>query len=579
MAHDDEVSRIQKAKDDFLATAAPERWHNVELMSSWQRSQLAIGTPENVIDVPHVREDLLDAHLLDMFQAPLARFSESLDGTGLAVLLADSSGRILQRWCHDTTAAAHLDRIGTSRGAVLAENAVGTNGVGTVAVTGKSVQIRGVEHFADLYRNAVCTGAPVLHPATGKLLAVVTVSCDVRPGTDFLRPLLRSVTTQLEQHVLDVEQPSARHTFNAFLSATRTQTAPVLAFGPEGLLIQNPQSGSLSTEDIGLIRELCEDGMRDGKHSVPLSRGTATISVTNLDPGNRIVVLLPREAGAPVARQAPAPERPRRDELAGHSADWLRTAREVAAHREAGTPLIVAGEPGAGKTSLALGTPFRPEAHARGGRIADAAEAHVCGASPWLQQVASRLTEAGPLVVRGVETLDAKVLAGLRSVVESTPARGPVVLTLAAADEAEAEAFALKLGIAHLWVPPLRERPQDISVLWHAFALAAAPGTGLVPSRETLELLRAYPWPGNVRELKSVFTQAVKSRGKGPVEPADLPRALQKAQTLTMIERMELEAIQRALQEAGGNRGKAAEILGISRATVYRKMKAYRLTA
>ncbi|MFI5607001.1 sigma-54-dependent Fis family transcriptional regulator [Amycolatopsis sp. NPDC051903] len=577
MAHDDEDSRIQRAKDEFFASPAPERWHDVELMSSWQRSQLAIGTPDMVTDVPHVGEDLLDAHLLEVFRAPLARFSDSLDGTGLAVLLADSSGRILQRWCHDTSAAAHLDRIGTSRGAVLAENAVGTNGVGTVAVTGKSVQIRGAEHFADLYRNAVCTGAPVLHPATGKLLAVVTISCDVRPGTDFLRPLLRSVTTQLEQHVLDVEQPSARHTFNAFLTATRAQSAPVLAFGPEGLLIQNPPAGSLSTQDIGLIRELCDDGVRDGQHSVPLSNGPATISVTNLDPGNRIVVLLPRETPAP--RTAPAPERPRRDELAGHSSGWLRVAREVAAHRDAGTPLIVAGEPGSGKTSLALGAPFRPEVHARGGRIVDAAEAHVSGAQAWLQHVAGRLAGAEPLVIRGVGTLEEKVLAGLRSVVESTPASGPVVLTLTGADEAAAEAFALKLGIAHLWVPPLRERPQDISVLWHAFALAAAPGTGLAPSRETLELMRAYHWPGNVRELKTVFTQAVKSRGKGPVEPADLPRALQKAQPLTMIERMELEAIQRALQEAGGNRGKAAEILGISRATVYRKMKAYRLTA
>ncbi|MFF4599743.1 sigma-54-dependent Fis family transcriptional regulator [Amycolatopsis sp. NPDC001319] len=579
MAQDDEDSRIQKAKAEFFAAAAPERWHNVELMSSWQRSQLAIGTPDMITDVPHVGEDLLDAHLLDMFRAPLARFSDSLDGTSLAVLLADSSGRILQRWCQDTSAAVHLDRIGTSRGAVLAENAVGTNGVGTVAVTGKSVQIRGAEHFAELYRNAVCTGAPVLHPATGKLLAVVTISCDLRPGTDFLRPLLKSVTTQLEQHVLDVEQPSARHTFNAFLTATRAQSAPVLAFGPDGLLIQNPPAGSLSTADIGLIRELCDDGIRDGKHSVPLSSGPATISVTNLDPGNRIVVLLPGGSPRPVRHAIPAHERPRRDGLAGHSSGWLRITREVAALREEGAPLIVAGEPGTGKTSLALGDPFRPEVDARSGRVVDAAEAHVSGPQSWLQHVASRLGTAETLVVRGVGTLEDKVLAGLRSVVESTPANGPVVLTLTAADEREAEAFALKFGIAHVWVPPLRERPQDIPVLWHAFALAAPPGTGLAPNRETLELLRAYAWPGNVRELKTVFTQAVTTRGKGPVEPADLPRALQKTVPLTMIERMELEAIQRALHEAGGNRGKAAEILGISRATVYRKMKAYRLTA
>jgi len=118
-----------KAKETFFASLNEGGAQTTELLASWQRSQAAIGDPGNLHDVPHVPEALLDEHLLDMFGAPLNRFAEDLEGTGLALLLADSRGQILERWAEDRQAESHLDRVGTVRGAVLAENVVGTNGV------------------------------------------------------------------------------------------------------------------------------------------------------------------------------------------------------------------------------------------------------------------------------------------------------------------------------------------------------------------------------------------------------------------------------------------------------------------
>ncbi|MBN9181250.1 MAG: transcriptional regulator, partial [Microbacterium sp.] len=92
-------------------------------------------------------------------------------------------------------------------------------------------------------------------------------------------------------------------------------------------------------------------------------------------------------------------------------------------------------------------------------------------------------------------------------------------------------------------------------------------------------LLRGYSWPRNLKELRGVVEQMSIAGKRGPVLPGDLPDDMQGSRTLSMIERAELDAIRRALAEADGNRSKAAEILGLSRATVYRKMKAYRLTA
>ncbi|MFD2397669.1 hypothetical protein ACFSVJ_14175 [Prauserella oleivorans] len=174
-------ARIEEAKAACLLAAEAEPTPSAELVNSWRRSHAALGAPTNVRDVPRVAEDVLDAQLLEMFRAPLQRFAETLHGTGLALLLSDPSGRILERWSSDSTAERHLESVGTLRGAVLSEEAVGTNGVGTALATGHLVQVRGPEHFADFYRSAMCTGAPVRHPLTGRTLGAVTLSCEVAP--------------------------------------------------------------------------------------------------------------------------------------------------------------------------------------------------------------------------------------------------------------------------------------------------------------------------------------------------------------------------------------------------------------
>lgn len=103
MSNEFNAKRVQSAKERALASpgiAVSE----AELVNSWKRSQAALGDPGNIHDVPHVPESLLDEHLLDMFGAPMNRFAEDIEGTGLALLLADSRGQILQRWFEDRQA-------------------------------------------------------------------------------------------------------------------------------------------------------------------------------------------------------------------------------------------------------------------------------------------------------------------------------------------------------------------------------------------------------------------------------------------------------------------------------------------
>ncbi len=565
---------VARAKEEFFAAAPTLPNFDPQLIESWRRSQMALGRPENVTDVPQVPVEVLDLYLLDLLQAPLNRFAEDLADTGLGLLLADARGQVLQRWSHDHSAIEHLDRLGTVRGAVLAESAVGTNGVGTVLMTGKIVQISGNEHFADFYQDAMCTGSPLRHPINGKLMGVVTLSSKVTPRADLLRPLLKSLTTQLEQHVLELAQPATRRMFDVFLKYSRQHSGGVVAFGPQGALIQNPAAGGLTTEDMAQIHTALATAPLDGRLSLDLSTGRTALEYTSLDSGNAVVVVDGHRPAAVRPTTTPgaisAPSRALQP-LAGRSPEWLAAVHQVAKLRESVGPVLIAGEPGAGKVSLALGRPFRPGSP----EVLDAAESHLIGDREWLRQLSDRLQRGESTVIRGIETLDGHAADGLRALLDRTEGKSKVIMTVTAHKPEEVNATKRRYAANVVWLAPLRERFSDIAVLWTGFTRSA--GAGLEPAAESIALLRAYSWPGNTKELKSLITGLVEAGKRGAIAPADLPAEMQSGKSLSMIERVELDALRNALSEAGGNRAKAAEILGLSRATVYRKMKAYRL--
>lgn len=566
------------------------------LIESWRRSRDALGLPSNVRDVPQVGEDVLDAHLLEMVRSPLQRFADTLDGTGLGLLLSDASGRILERWVGDHAASTHFDKVGTFRGSVLSEDSVGTNGVGTALATRSLVQVRGAEHFADFYQRAVCTGAPLLHPLTGSLLGSVTLSSELSPGTELIRPLLQTIVDRLRQHILDVETPASRQALEGFIQAVRRYSEPVVAMGHNGLVIQNALASKLSADHLQEIQEACREAGAPEGRPVRISTASMELELTNLSGDNHVAVVLdaPRSAdsarpnastagGAPGGHGAIGGTSRRLPELGlvGRTPEWLAVLQQVARAREEAGPLVIAGEPGTGKLSIALGRPWASQAEAREESevILDAAESHVVGKQAWLAGVAQHLTGSRPLVVRGAETLDRAALAGLRSLLGHALDGPSVVVTMSAGDPAEAEELSVRLGGGRVvWVPALRQRAADLPELWNSFARVLAPGAGMVLRSDALNLLRGHEWGGNLTELRLLVSRLAETGRTGPVGLDELPAALREgAPGLTLIEQVEVRAIRQALQEAGGNRARAAEILGVSRATVYRKMKSYRL--
>jgi DNA-binding NtrC family response regulator len=137
-----------------------------------------------------------------------------------------------------------------------------------------------------------------------------------------------------------------------------------------------------------------------------------------------------------------------------------------------------------------------------------------------------------------------------------------------------------RIRVARIAIPPLRQRREDIPLLTTSFLAQSSVASGKAvqgASPEASRLLSEYPWPGNVRELKSAVEFAV-IQCRGPVvEAEDLPpeiRAAHKQEPTTPTDPLadEKTKLLDALSRAGGNRASAARILGISRATLYRRL-------
>lgn len=151
------------------------------------------------------------------------------------------------------------------------------------------------------------------------------------------------------------------------------------------------------------------------------------------------------------------------------------------------------------------------------------------------------------------------------------------------ADEVDSGRFRadllFRLRAARLRLPPLRERGNDIGLLAETFIRTSARSANRPVERisdEATKYLYRYRWPGNVRELKNTIDHAVLACSGSTIEVAHLPPEVLSAErggeAAVFSSKDERERILEALRTSGGNRARAARLLGISRATLYRRL-------
>jgi two-component system, NtrC family, response regulator AtoC len=152
-----------------------------------------------------------------------------------------------------------------------------------------------------------------------------------------------------------------------------------------------------------------------------------------------------------------------------------------------------------------------------------------------------------------------------------------------------------RLNVVTLHLPTLRERRSDIPTLVHYFLDKFAPGKAITISPAAMKCMLQYEWPGNVRELENAMERAMALGNQEAIELHDLPPAIRSTADSptaipeagpvrskppvsdTDLEELERTTIQRVFQQVNGDKTLAGKMLGISRATLYRKLKRYNI--
>ncbi|MDD2395198.1 MAG: sigma-54 dependent transcriptional regulator, partial [Sphaerochaeta sp.] len=145
-----------------------------------------------------------------------------------------------------------------------------------------------------------------------------------------------------------------------------------------------------------------------------------------------------------------------------------------------------------------------------------------------------------------------------------------------------------RLNVVHLDVPPLRERKDDIPLLMTSFLQQFSSENGRnieAFSNQAKRALLGYEWPGNIRELRNCIESAVVLARTSIIEVEDLPVHIGKAQNASSVSlevgitlaEAEKQLIISTLASCAGNKTKAAEVLGIGRKTLHRKLQEYHI--
>ncbi|HMJ77284.1 MAG TPA: helix-turn-helix domain-containing protein [Iamia sp.] len=576
------------------------------IAASWARSARSGVRPDRLD--PAAADDVAVGGRLSTLATPvLDRLGRHLDETRATLVLTDARARVLDRRAGMTGLADVLDEVGLVPGHSYAEDAVGTNGMGTAAEERRPVTVVGEEHYAESLRGLTCVGVPVVHPVTGRLEGIVDLTCFNDDAGRWMTPLAMEVAHAVEMQLAGSATRTEQALLAAFVARSRRTSTPIVAVTADIVLTNPAAARLLAPQDhqqlwevvsgLGTTELAAEVALADGSsvqarfEPVEVGRLTAGAVIALDRIGNEAPVphrrrrstarVEPAAAGGPAfhggTMHGDAMERGPVDQpsavgtvgAVGASPAWRRAARELAQAVAAGTTAVLRGPSGAGKLTLARAQ--LPDAV-----VLDATRAVIDGPQAWLQQAAAHLAGAEPIVARRVDLLDAATAMGLATLLQGAP---DAIVVATAVDGAGEPGLLHGFG-AVVAVPGLEARLDDLPALARALVGRMLPSETPAIAPEALQALARAEWPGQVRQLEQVLRHALAQRTRDRILLDDLPtavRAVAHRRRLTPREQRDCQAITAALADAEGNKVLAAELLGMSRSTLYRKMSAFGL--
>ncbi|MFF2347029.1 helix-turn-helix domain-containing protein [Pseudarthrobacter sp. NPDC058119] len=565
-----------------------------EIEQSWRRS---VSHHVNPTGGPHILGEIdPDSAILRAAGRILDQWQDNLTDTRMALFLADEEGRIVSRRIIDAQDTRTLDNAYAAEGFVFSEKALGTNGLGTPIEGRGVVFVRGTEHFNDALAQLACAGAPIKHPITGRIVGSLSIASHVDAASPLMVSMARQAGHQIAEALelmADSRNLELARTYRRFQSSKN----PVLVMNSETVMTDLPALAHFDAESHAYLWEMLRRHQWDQDKvqlELPLL-GTEAVIRRLGRPGQDAIFAL--EFTRPAGAEGAGPETARtpqkadapglREVLNGLSSRQARTTTSYSALQQqiskaaALDGLIrVMGGPGVGKRHQSS-----KWLRQRAGRQPDTftSDELTSDASAWTRMQAA-LAEGRGVIVEGKTVPDGLLERLITFARAGAPGAHPgarVILTQRPTGwEGQGEEVP---GLpVPVYVPSLGDVREELPEIIREVSAELFPGVQAPRfSPAALQCLFAWRWPGNVGELARLLAALRHSAGNGLVETKDLPTAMRQTSlpSLSRYEQSERDAIVSALAEAEGNKSRAAEILGIGRTTMYRKMRSLKINA
>jgi DNA-binding CsgD family transcriptional regulator len=207
----------------------------------------------------------------------LDQLAADLAGAPVAVLLTNERGQVVDRRAGDPWLLARLDRVRLAPGYVYAEDAVGTNGLGTALSQRSPATVEGEEHFADALTTVACAGAPIDDPRSGRVLGVIALTSLAGEGSALMLPLATRAAREIEQRIVEAGRVTERLVIQRFLQERRGAKGPLVFLTERSMLTNAAADRLVEPQDEPLLRKcadrLADAGLGHASHLV-LSAGT-----------------------------------------------------------------------------------------------------------------------------------------------------------------------------------------------------------------------------------------------------------------------------------------------------------------
>ncbi len=251
----DDIGGLVDAHERFLAGSLVESDVRDSVLDSWKRCR-SVGLEPHRLLVRYTEDVALDERFRHAADPVLADLTSSFADASMTIALCDGQGRMVERLGGDRQLRDRLDAVRFAPGFDASESVVGTNGVGTALAERGPVYITGREHFADCLQPFACAGAPVRDPLSGRIEAVLDITCLRDQGDPAMVRMVREAARSIEARLLEQADLRERALLAAYRRADgRARDRPGQ---PDGLR-PDLDGGALGRIDMAVLRARAEE--------------------------------------------------------------------------------------------------------------------------------------------------------------------------------------------------------------------------------------------------------------------------------------------------------------------------------